>query len=101
MVRIHDCARKGDLAGVIDELNKKPNLIEMKDNENGFTPLLSACDEGQQAVMESLLARGANIEAKSNDGETSLQVAFTHGDLDLMTFLLKKGAKISVSFIVS
>lgn len=97
MGRIHDLAKNGDLTGVLAELTAKPSLLESADVSTGYTPLLSACDEGHQSIVAALLDKGADIEARSSDGETPLQIAFTHGDLETMTMLLKRGANLSVS----
>jgi len=43
--------------------------------EGGWTPLHQAAAHGQNEIVEQLLARGANLDAQSDDGRTALQMA--------------------------
>ncbi|KAK3614150.1 hypothetical protein LTR22_027882 [Elasticomyces elasticus] len=48
-------------------------------------------------VMDLLLERGAKIEAKANDGKTSLILAAQHGNKSIMQLLLDRGAEIEAA----
>ena len=48
--------------------------IECKDKDS-YTPLLSAAFSGHAAVVDLLLKRGANLKAKSEEGETAIFLA--------------------------
>ena len=47
-------------------------------------------------MTRKLLAKGANIDAKTVDGETPLYIAVYWGKKDLVELLLVKGADINV-----
>ena len=49
--------------------------IELKKNREGLTPLHRAVDHSSVAMIELLIKRGANIDAKNNDGLTPLDSA--------------------------
>jgi ankyrin repeat protein len=42
---------------------------------NGVTPLMVAAEKGHLACIDLLLAGGANVHHKSNDGRTALDYA--------------------------
>lgn len=49
-------------------------------NDEGYTPLMEASREGHHYVVELLLDRGANVNAKIDDGiETPLTLAASGG----------------------
>lgn len=51
-------------------------------NDEGYTPLMEASREGHRDVVELLLDRGANVNAKIEEGmETSLTLAASGGFL--------------------
>jgi ankyrin repeat protein len=41
-------------------------------DSNGYTPLMWAAGYGHEAVAELLLKKGADVEAKDNNGRTAL-----------------------------
>jgi len=61
----------------------------------GWTPLHSACFNGNKNKVELLLAKGADINAKGNNGETPLYLAFVLRHRDLVELLLTKGADVN------
>jgi ankyrin repeat protein len=72
---IFDAVKRGDVPGVKQLLTEKPDLVNLKDTGFGATPLHWAALKGHDAVVEVLLAAGANATATNRDGETPLQVA--------------------------
>lgn len=60
----------------------------------GMTPLLQAAVNGCEAVMDQLLALGANIESKDNHGFTQLIRSSAKGGESAIRLLLEKGANI-------
>jgi ankyrin repeat protein len=56
-------------------------------------PLHSAALYGHKAVVELLLANGADISAKTPAGETSLQIATERGYKEIAELLRKHEAK--------
>ena len=65
-------------------------------NENGFTPLHLACTNRSGAMVERLLAAGADANAASINGETVLMTCARGGDPRAVKALLVKGARVNV-----
>jgi hypothetical protein len=60
-----------------------------------MTPLHVAALTGHKDIAELLLAKGADVNAKSNGGLTPLHQAAYHGHKDLAELLLSKGADVN------
>jgi ankyrin repeat protein len=60
--------------------------------KSGATPILFTRDA---AVVELLIARGANVKARSKIGETALMDAATRGDVAAAKLLIAKGADVN------
>jgi ankyrin repeat protein len=60
---IHDAAKRGDLEKVKALLKANPNWVSRKDPD-GMTPLHKAAGAGVKDVVELLLAKGAEVNAK-------------------------------------
>lgn len=58
--------------------------------------LLTAARKGNLAQVKELLAKGANLEAKTRHGLNPLYCAASHGNMDVLNFLIEKGADINV-----
>ena len=59
---------------------------------SGATSLIIASQNGSFAVVRELLARGANVNAATNDGSTPLIRASSHGHVEVVRALLAAGA---------
>jgi ankyrin repeat protein len=73
-------------------LDKGAN-VNVKENRNGATPLIVAAFEGNKEVIEQLLAKGADIDAKDNEGNTALSLASARGHTAVVELLKARGAK--------
>src|SRR6266480_1412775 len=63
--------------------------------EHKITPLLKAAWDGDEAIVEALLAAGAKLNAQATDtGETALMNAVSRGHLGIIARLLKAGADV-------
>lgn len=70
---LEDCAN-GDLDGV-KEITAVTRHLNEHDKMDGTTPLLAAAQHGQTAIVEYLLAQGADGYAADHRGETLLSCA--------------------------
>ncbi|MHB0971133.1 MAG: ankyrin repeat domain-containing protein [Thermoanaerobaculia bacterium] len=65
--------------------------------EHKITPLMKAAWEGDVAIIEMLIAAGANVNAAASDtGETALLNAVTREHSDVVAILLKHKPDVSV-----
>ena len=62
-------------------------------NRAGWTPLHYACSGPDNGVAAFLLAQGAEINARSENGTTPLMMAARYGSGDLVPLLLQAGAE--------
>jgi len=65
-----------------------------KDND-GWTALMKAAENGHKEVVELLLKNGADVNAKDNDGWTALMKAAKNGHKEIVELLLKNGADVN------
>eukprot|EP01101_Sappina_pedata_P013488 TRINITY_DN9759_c0_g1_i1.p1 TRINITY_DN9759_c0_g1~~TRINITY_DN9759_c0_g1_i1.p1 ORF type:complete len:124 (-),score=62.63 TRINITY_DN9759_c0_g1_i1:128-499(-) len=85
--------KTGDLSGVKDAVEKdKANVNEVEASFRKSTPLHSAADFGHTDVIEYLLSKGANINAKDSFGNTPLLCAVYEGHVEATQLLVSKGA---------
>jgi uncharacterized protein len=62
-------------------------------NRAGWTPLHYACSGPDNGVAAFLIAQGAEINARSENGTTPLMMAARYGNSDLVPLLIKAGAE--------
>jgi ankyrin repeat protein len=62
-------------------------------NRPGWTPLHYACSGPDNGVAAFLIARGAELNARSDNGTTPLMMAARYGNSDLVPLLLRAGAE--------
>ncbi|XP_043808017.1 ribulose bisphosphate carboxylase/oxygenase activase, chloroplastic isoform X2 [Manihot esculenta] len=75
---IHACAHSGDLLAFQKLLRANPALLNETNPVYGETPLHMAAKNGCNDAARLLLAHGAFIEAKANNGMTPLHLAVWH-----------------------
>lgn len=92
--QIHDTAANGDLEKVRALIQNDPDLVFSKDDK-GYTPLHWAAKNGHMDVARLLLAKKAEINAKTNIGWTPLHEAADGGQKDLVKFLLTNNANVN------
>jgi ankyrin repeat protein len=77
------------------KLSTDKRLISPERQERLDTSLLRAAPKGKTKIAERLLALGANIEAKTNNGETALHLAANYGCTETIRFLISKGFDVN------
>lgn len=87
-----DAANKGDLAAVTALLDEHGSAIINQKNIHGWMPLIWAIRGGHKDIVELLIDRGADINARGGDRMTPLMQAAAELRADFVELLLKKGA---------
>ncbi|KAL3684402.1 hypothetical protein R1sor_002424 [Riccia sorocarpa] len=64
-------------------------------DDEGWTPLQSASSGGKAAVVEALLAAGADVNLANSGGRTPLHYAASKGHIDIAAMLISGGAKLN------
>jgi ankyrin repeat protein len=73
-------------------LQRKPVLVRQQDVQQS-TPLHTAAARGNRPIVELLLARGADINARGKNGVTPLRAAITAKQPAIVAFLRERGAR--------
>ena len=94
---IHRAAENGDVTSIKRELDSGVSVdlptLNVAYTSDGTTPLMLACNHGQDEVVELLIEKGANIMARNSDGGIALHDS-VYRDSDSTLLLLKAGATI-------
>lgn len=89
---IHEAAKRGDLDLVKRLIAEDASLVELS-GEDDYTPLLISSRFGHAAIVEWLIeSAGADIKAEDSEGENALYLSSFRGHLEVVSFLLKRGA---------
>jgi ankyrin repeat protein len=101
---IHDAARNGDIDAVQAELDKGVD-VDTDDRPGGYgiTPLYLAAERGHKKIVELLIEKGADLEAKNyfrgssalHNGGTAVFAAVNNKEL--MTLLIAAGADLNAT----
>jgi ankyrin repeat protein len=86
--------RQGNLAAVRSIVEKNPTLVTSADG-SGFTPLHIAATAGRVDIIEFLLGRGADLEARTPGGQTPLFQTVPLVSQQAFVYLLEKGATLN------
>lgn len=89
---IFDAARTGNLEQIKALAAQNRDTVNAV-NERGFNPLMIACYRGQTEAAMLLVKKGADVNAKSEEG-SALQAACYQNNTELTVFLIKKKANI-------
>jgi PAS domain S-box-containing protein len=94
MTPLHIAAAQGSVSLITDLLTETGGNVNLPDTA-GNTPLHLASAGGQPEVIETLLARGANIKGKNNNGHTPLHEAVSHQSTEAVKLLLARQAAVN------
>ena len=93
-------ASESDKLHIVKYLIEKQNVdINIKGNDE-MTPLHFACSESNLSIVEYLISKGADIEAKDYLDKTPLHYACQKGHLKIVEYLVSKGANIEAKAIL-
>ncbi len=70
--------------------------VNVHDRDYQLTPLHAAALMGDQRLVDALLEREADIEARDHNGFTPVHLAISEGHLELAEHLLDSGAKLDL-----
>jgi len=66
--------------------------LDLQSEDRGYSPLMDAVLTGASELVELFLARGADPDLLSKDGQTALVIAVGRGDVGMSRLLLDYGA---------
>jgi serine/threonine protein kinase len=92
-VSLYSVAEKGDVEAVKILLAFGAD-VNVKDQNNGRTPMSYAAGNGHSDVVKLLLQAGAEVDLPDEDGRTPMSYAAKNGHSHLVTSLLQTGAKV-------
>src|SRR5579863_6465504 len=84
-------AKIGDLNGVVVALADGAD-VNARDDDGGDLALHHAINSGHLALVEFLIARGANVNAGNSWHRTPLHLASANGQTEIVQLLVKNGA---------
>ena len=93
----HLAAWRGDLRRVKRFVEQGTN-VNTKDNELKWTALHWAAFTGQEDVVEFLIAKGADVNAKDERGLTALRRACGKGHQEVVSLLIASGADVNAKY---
>ena len=88
---LHEAVRNGKLDLVREILEYNPTLIEYEGSQ-GQTALIIAAEDGKSEIVDYLISKNANLEARGKNGDTAL-IATNYPQI--MESLLKAGANVN------
>ncbi|XP_072027686.1 ankyrin repeat domain-containing protein 55-like [Amphiura filiformis] len=91
--KLHDAVKLGDLEAVKNILENSPELKDVPDGSEGFSPLMAAAQSGNMTMVEFLLSYGADVHACNSAGKYSLMVACNEGHREVAMKLRSNGAR--------
>lgn len=107
---IHEAAQRGDLAGVkraVEQLMADPANINVRDSldDTALLGIVEFADKlGSKSALDlvnTLLAHGADVNARNGHGYTAVMYASEKGALDMVSTLLAHGANANDALFVA
>ena len=88
-------SKKGDKEKLYDLLSLNQIDINFQ-NENGWSALHFACDEGNLKISKILINSKIDLNLKTNEKKTALHISTYRGYFDITKLLIESGAKINL-----
>lgn len=66
--------------------------VNIRSDDRGYTALMDSAQQGDESLLRCLLARGANPDIQSKDGQTALILSVGRNDVPMTRLLLENGA---------
>lgn len=88
---LHELIRRNDLGSMRGRIENN-NWCVTSSNAAKFSLLHKASYDGRLDIVEYLVGKGADKEAKDQNNDTPLHVASLHGHLAVVRYLVEKGA---------
>jgi ankyrin repeat protein len=95
-VDIHHAAATGNIEAVKQHLAAGTDVNSgafPSKKRSGWTPLHRATQRGHKEIAELLIAKGADVNTKDDDGETPLDWAILNDETEIADLLRKQGGK--------
>ena len=89
---IHDAANSGDIEAVKNFLAAGTDVNAIDDD---WTPLVFAVDKGHKEIVEILIAKGADVDAKGQYDWNAFHGAALHGRTEIAGLLIAKGVDVN------
>ena len=93
-ISIEDAAKEGKFK-VIKQHIATGTDVKARDGFDSMTALHNAVWGNKREIIELLIASGADVDTKDDDGVTPLDRAFLHKRIETAYFLRKHGGKTS------
>ena len=94
-ISIHEAVGTGNIEAVKKHLAAG---TDVNANDGGWTPLWYAADEGHKEIVELLIAKGADVNAKNDKFVgTFLHWAAAGGQNEIVKLLIAKGADVNAT----
>jgi ankyrin repeat protein len=90
---IFDAVRTGNIETVKLLIEESPQILDSRDGD-GMTALHHAARDGNVAIINYLIDKGAKTEIQNNQGKTPLHLAATFDRKDAVAALVKRGAAL-------
>ena len=94
-LRVH-CASAGQRRRATLAIFQRPSCGSLIAVASGFIAGTAAVVEGDAAMVELLVRRGAAPDLRDADGRTALMYAACHGHVDCVTRLIRHAASVTV-----
>src|ERR1700722_6616789 len=82
--------KKKNREGVRVLLNLSENKETLNNFLNGQCPLHIAAMQGDLAIFQLLVEKGASLEINDKDGQTPLQLAITHEHTEIVRYIMSR-----------